>query len=171
MLFPSELWTEIKSFAGIHDMSNDWSFSHLYTGNWLQFYMEVFQPTIEELQEIRTPEELKGEFFKHRFPIEFWHKVHALNRFHQMNKNPSLLPILKICNVFLELELETNGLNIKDYNMFAIHIPYPRNEKGREVELIHNIHMLIFRCQLKNLFFCYEINKDKEMELILTACF
>lgn len=167
MLFPSELWSEIKSFSGIHSMTTDWSFSHLYAGNWLQFYLEVFQPTVEDLQQIRCPDDLKSQFFRHRFPKVFWKKLHELNQFHLKNQNPELLPILKNCNVFLELE--TNELNTKDYNMFAIHIPYPQGEKGREVELIHNIHMLTFRCHLTRLFFCYEINK--EMELILTVCF
>jgi len=168
MLFPPELWTEIKSFAGIHSMTTDWSFSHVYAGNWLQFYLEVFQPTVEDIQLIRGPDDLKEPFFRHRFPKKFWRKIHDLNQSHQKNQNPMLLPILKNCNVFLELE--TNELNTKDYNMFAIHIPYPQGEKGREVELIHNIHMLTFRCQLTRIFFCYEINKG-QMELILTVCF
>ena len=169
MQFPIELWKEIKTFAGIHSMTSDWSFSHLYAGNWLQFYLEVFQPTVEDLQTICTSEDLKELFFRHRFPMVFWKKVHALNRYHEKNKNPSLLPILKKCNVFLELE--TNELNTKDYNMFAIHIPYPLGEKGREVELIHNIHMMCFRCQLTHLYFSYEINKANVMELILAVCF
>jgi hypothetical protein len=169
MQFPPELWKEIKSFAGIHSVSTEWSFSHLYAGNWLQFYLEIFQPTVEDIQQICAPEDIKELFFRHRFPIDFWRKIHALNTFHEKNKNPFLLPILKNCNVFLELE--TNELNTKDYNMFAIHIPYPQGEKGREVELIHNIHMLAFRCKLSQLYFCYEINKMNRMELILTVCF
>jgi len=167
MQLPSELWTEIKHFAGIHSLSTDWSFSHLYAGNWLQFYLEIFQPTVEELQQIRGPDDLKEVFFRHRFPIGFWRKVHELNRLHQENQNPLLLPIIKNCNVFLEMD--TKEMNTRDYNMFAIHIPYPQGEKGREVELIHNIHMLTFRLQLTRLFFCYEIHEG--MELILTVCF
>ena len=168
MQFPPELWKEIKSFAGIHSMTSDWSFSHLYAGNWLQFYLEIFQPTVDDLQLLCNSDDLKEQFFRHRFPMEFWKKLHALNRYHQKNKNSALLPILKKCNVFLELE--TNELNTKDYNMFAIHIPYPRYEKGREVELIHNLHMLSFRCKLPHLYFSYQI-KNQDMELILAVCF
>lgn len=164
MKFPPELWNEIKVYAGIHSISTDWSFSYLYEGNWLQFYLELFHPNVEDIQDIRDGTDLKRIFFMHKFNHSVWKLFHKLN---DLNKNnPLILPIIRNCNILLETEIQKIYRN--QYDMFAIHIPYPLAESGREVDLIHNLHMLTVRCGLTRLFFCYE--KEKDFQLILTVC-
>ena len=90
--------------------------------------------------------------------------MHALNQLNE--KHPELLHVIKNCNILLDTDAEK--INHTQFDMFAIHIPYPRTEIGNEVELIHNLHMLTIRCGLSRIFFCYETSK--ELQIILTVC-
>jgi hypothetical protein len=83
MYFPIELWKEIKDFAGIHHLSTDWTFSHVYEGNWVQFYLEWVRPTAEDLDSIKDVQHIKQELLTRAFSLKHWSRVHFLNHAHQ----------------------------------------------------------------------------------------
>jgi hypothetical protein len=152
MYFPPELWKEIKDFAGIYHLSTDWSFSYIYDGNWIQFYLEWFHPTPQEIHQIKDAHSIKEEIFTRAFSLENWKRIHFLNRIHQQYKHNAILPILRNCNALLEVK---PCIFTKEYDMIEIVIPYEQ-DNNNEVELLQAIHSLLDRCHLTRLFYCYQ---------------
>lgn len=150
MYFPPELWKEIKSFAGIHNLSTDWTFSHVYPGNWVQFYLEWFRPTSEELDAIKDDQQIKQEIYTRAFSFKHWNRVHSLNTSHQLMEE--ITPLFRSCNALLELESHEI---IKDYDMLEFYIPF-FIEKEKELALLQALHSLLDRCQLSRLFYYYQ---------------
>lgn len=164
--FPVELWKEIKEFAGIYHLSTDWSLPYVYDGNWIQFYLEWFQPTTQEINRIKDAQTIKQEIFTRAFSLENWKRIHFLNRIHKQFNHNAILPILQNCNALLEVE---PCIFTKEYDMIEIVIPYELGDKN-ELELLQAIHSLLDRCHLTRIFYCYQKEYDPVREcLILTV--
>jgi hypothetical protein len=150
MYFPMELWKEIKVYAGIHSISTDWSFSHLYEGNWIQFYLEWFQPSAEEVNQIKDTRHIQQEIFTRAFSFKHWQRVHFLNTAHQQLQ--VIHPVYRCCNALLEIK--PHELT-EDYDIIEFYIPFSL-EEDKELEMIQSIHALLDRCHLTRLFYYYQ---------------
>jgi hypothetical protein len=153
MYFPSELWTEIKDYAGIHSMSTNWTFPYIYDGNWLQFYLEWVQPTAEQLDQISHPDDIKRALFKHSFTRKQWTQIHFLNKIHT-HASKQIYPILRSCNALLEVDPSFFSQD-NPYDLIEFYIPFYVSEK-KELELLQSIHTLLVRFELTHLFYCYQ---------------
>jgi hypothetical protein len=148
--FPPELWKEIKDFAGIHHLSTDWTFPFVYEGNWIQFYLEWFQPSAEDLDKIRDIRQIQQEMFARSFSLQYWSRVHRLNKMHA--QAPVMLPVYRNCNALLEVE--PHELT-QDYDLIEFYIPFPVDkDKEKDLVLLQAIHSLLDRCQVTRLFYC-----------------
>ena len=149
MYFPLELWKEIKDFAGIHHLSTDWTFTHVYEGNWIQFYLEWFRPSAEDLDNIRDMNHIKEEMFTRAFSLKHWSRVHLLNRTHQAT---DITHVHRSCNALLEVE---SHKITEDYDLIEFYIPF-FVEKDDELELLQAIHSLLDRCHMTRIFYYYQ---------------
>jgi hypothetical protein len=150
MYFPIELWKEIKDFAGIHHLSTDWTFSHVYEGNWVQFYLEWVRPTADDLDSIKDVQHIKQELLTRAFSLKHWSRVHLLNHAHQHVKE--MIPLFRKCNALLEIE---SPEFTKEYDILEYYIPFFL-EKEEELAFLQSIHSLVDRCQMTRLFYCYQ---------------
>jgi hypothetical protein len=145
---PVELWKEIKDYAGIYSISTDWDFSHVYDGNWIQFYLEWFRPTAEELDNLTNVNEIKQLMFTSALSFKQWSRVHLLNKKHQ---TVEMRHVYRSCNALLEIE--PHDLK-EEYDIVEFYIPF-YVEQDKELRLLQSIHSLLKRCKLARLFYDY----------------
>jgi hypothetical protein len=150
MDFPIELWREIKAFAGIYTISTEWTFPHVYPGNWIQFYLEWFKPSAEDINKIRDADHIKQEMFTRAFSHLHWSRVHFLNRAHAELKE--IGHVHRSCNALLEVDPYDIT---EDYDMIEFYIPF-FVEKHNELELLQSIHSLLDRCHMTRIFYYYQ---------------
>jgi hypothetical protein len=155
MYFPSEIWTEIKDFAGIYSLSTDWKFDHIYAGNWIQFYLEWVQPSAEDIHKLKEVNDIKRVLFTRVFSRRHWQRAHFLNKTHQSlkgNSDKEVHHVFRCCNALLDIKPEELT---EEYDMIEFYIKF-NLEKEKEEGMIQAIHALLHRCRMGRLYYDYQ---------------